>query len=139
EDLNENGLPENEYPFLSKTETIKNSREEQMTFLDNILKINVTNEKSFDGVTSAEENWSIHGLSRYDVTIDVELGLVNAFMYSINYEASVGLEHTEVVTKVAFEKIIDESSTIDFSISVPILLITSLIAFTVLKRRTKKN
>lgn len=139
EDLNENGLPENEYPYFSKTEPIKNSREEQISFLDNILKVNVTNEETFNGVTSTEENWSIHGLSRYDVTIDAKLGLVKAFMYSISYEVVVGLEHTEVVIKIAFEKIMGDSSTIDFSLSVPILMLTSIIAFSVLKRRTKKK
>ncbi len=139
QDLNDNGLPETEYPYLSKSEPIKSTKTNQVSFEDNIFAVNVTNEDTISGVTVAEENWSIHGLLRYDVTVDAELGLVNAFKYSINYEASVGLDHTEIVTIIAFAKIVENTYSIDFSLSAPLLLITSLIAFTVLKRRTKKK
>lgn len=137
-DLNENGLPETEYPYFSKSNPIKNSKVTHITFQDNIFVVNVTNEDTLSGVTAAEENWSIHGLSKYEITVDTEQGLVNAFKYSINYEAAVGLEHTEVVTTIAFEKISDKTYSIDFSLSIPILLLTSFIAFSILKRRKKK-
>ncbi|MCG3222969.1 MAG: hypothetical protein H7647_00775 [Candidatus Heimdallarchaeota archaeon] len=142
EDIEENGFPEVGDIYLLKNrdkgevkENLKYSREEQITFQENILKVNVTNEDTLSGITTTEEDWSVHSLTRYELTVDAEQGLVKKLLFEHSYEIAVGEQDTEVVTIVSFEQLVPENFTIDFSLTIPLLIASSVLFVYVLRRR----
>ncbi len=142
EDINENGFPEVGDSCLMKdrgkeeiTEEIKYSRIEHISFLENILNVNITNEDTLSGVTIAEEDWSIHSLTRYDLSINAEQGLVKKFLYEYSYEVVLGSQHTEMKTIVSFEQLPIEIVSEDVSLAIPLLVLSSVLVVYVLRRR----
>ena len=142
EGIEENGFPEVGDIYLLKnrdmedvSEELKYSREEYITFQENIFDANVTNEDTISGVTIAEEDWSVHSLTRYDLSVDVEKGLVKRFLYEYSCEMSIGAQYTEVTTIVSFEQLVSESFTIDFNLTIPLLILSSVLFVYVLRRR----
>ncbi|MHA1346346.1 MAG: hypothetical protein ACTSO3_08135 [Candidatus Heimdallarchaeaceae archaeon] len=142
EDINENGFPEagDSYSIKERgkeeiTEEIKHSRVEQISFLENILNVNITNEDSLSGVTIAEEDWSIHCLTRYDLSINAEQGLVKKFLYEYSFDVALGSQHTESKTILSFEQLPIEVLSEDFSLAIPLLILSSVLVLIVLRRR----
>jgi len=142
EDIEENGFPEVGDIYLLKnrdmedvSEELKYSREEYISFHDNIFNANVTNEDTISGVTIAEEDWSVHSLTRYDLSVDAEKGLVKKFLYEYSCEVSIGAQYTEMKTLVSFEELASENFAIDFSLTIPLLVLSSVLVIFVLRRR----
>ena len=144
ENIEENGIPETGDSYVmmcrEKDDTsneLTYSKEEQIAFVDNILTINVTNEDTQSGITVAEEDWSIHSITRYDLSINTTQGLVTRLLYEYSYEIVMGPQHSEMKTLVAFEEILPESTPTptNTSLTIPLIALTSALVIAVLRRR----
>ena len=111
----------------------------EVSYIDGIFKLNVTNRDYFEGVTSAEISWNIQGYSKYYVDIDTNKGLVNSLIYEISYKINMGGLRTSLHMKIAVEKSSSgRTFTLGLTFLEPLLAVLGLTTFWVIVRRKKK-
>ena len=111
----------------------------EVSYIDGIFKLNVTNQNYFEGVTLTEISWNIQGSSNYYVNIDTNKGLVNSLIYEISYKINMGGVKTALHMKIAIEKSsTGRTFTIGLTFLEPLLAVLGLTTFWVIARRKKK-
>lgn len=111
----------------------------EVSYIDGIFKLNVTNQDYFEGVTLTEIAWNIHGNSKYYVDIDTNKGLVNSLLYELSYKINIGGVKTSLHMKIAIEKSSSgKTITLGLTFLEPLLAVLGLTTFWVIARRKKK-
>lgn len=111
----------------------------EVSYINGIFKLNVTNQGYFDEITTTEISWSVQGISNYFVEVDTNNGLVNEMFYGLNVKTIVDGYKTVVDMKVGIEKSdTGRTWTLGLTYLEPLLAVLGLTLVWVIVKKKKK-